>query len=444
MLNQVLSKIQSSNLLTTALNGFILKIGAAILGFLNGVFLARLLGTREFGIYSVMMSTTILASTIAALGFPTLITRQSATYVVQQQWGMFKGLVIKSVQWVMLASLIVIAAVAIFTWGGGLTAEIHLVAVLMVLALIPIMALSQLRAAILRGLHFVILADVPELMLRPLVLLILLGASLLLMPQVDSTQAYLMNFGAMSVAFLVGVLFLHQHLPRDVITAQAEVQGSQWFVASLPLFGIVLAGTVESQIGIYILAYRASVEQVGLLQVANQMVAVVVMGLSAVNMFLLPRIAAAWAKEDRVAIQKLATDAVRLSTLIALISCVILFILAEPLLQLFGSSYQIAAPALRILVIGQLINATAGSCGLILTMTGQQNIVLRSLFIALITNGIAAWVLTPECGAAGAAVSSTLGMVIWNGLMIIATIHRLGVNTTIIPCKVKSISAGKT
>ena len=50
----MLSKIQSSNLLATALGGFALKIGAALLDFLNGVMLAKLFGPREFGIYSIL------------------------------------------------------------------------------------------------------------------------------------------------------------------------------------------------------------------------------------------------------------------------------------------------------------------------------------------------------------------------------------------------------
>lgn len=85
---KLLAKVKESGLIVTALGGFGLKIGAAVLGFVNGIIIARLLGPREFGIYTLLMATSALAATIATLGLPSLITRQLATYIAKEQWGM--------------------------------------------------------------------------------------------------------------------------------------------------------------------------------------------------------------------------------------------------------------------------------------------------------------------------------------------------------------------
>lgn len=434
------SKIKSSGLIVTALGGFGLKIGAAGLGFLNGVIIARLLGPREFGIYTLMMATTTLAATIATLGLPSLITRQLTTYVVHEQWGMLKGLINKSRLWILLSSLIAIASVVTLQKLGVLDDRLPPVALVVMLSLIPLLALNQQRAAILRGWHWVILADVPELILRPLLMIVMLGSCLLLIPRIDSNQAMLIQFVAVGIAFIAGLVFVHQRTPIKVRAAQAESTGWQWFVAALPFFAITLVGTFQNQVALYILSYRANVSQVGLFQVANQLVALVVMGLTAVNMPMQPRIAAAWAKGDRVTIQQLASQAVRLSTAIALTGCIILMIFAEPILKLYGQSFLGAASALRILAIGQLFNAIAGSCGLVLAMTGHQNISLLGQCLALIVNSAAAWILTTQWGSVGAATAATLGLITWNSLLVIAVFRKVRINTTILPFKFKSLN----
>jgi O-antigen/teichoic acid export membrane protein len=226
----------------------------------------------------------------------------------------------------------------------------------------------------------------------------------------------------------------------EVRTAQAETTGLQWFVATLPFFAMTLIATFENQVALYILSYRTDAAQVGLFQVANQLVGLVVMGLVAVNMPLQPRIAAAWARGDRVAIQKLASQAVRLGTAIALTGCIILMVFAEPLLKLYGHSYQGAASALRILAMGQLFNAAAGSCGLILAMTGHQNMTLMGACLALMVNSAAAWLLTIQWGAMGAAMAATLSLITWNGLLVIAVLRKVHINTTILPFNFKSLA----
>jgi len=49
-----------------------------------------------------------------------------------------------------------------------------------------------------------------------------------------------------------------------------------------------------------------------------------------------------------------------------------LFVLAEPLLAWFGAGYDAGVPALRILLISQVIAASAGSQLYVMTMTGHE------------------------------------------------------------------------
>ena len=423
----------------TALWGFIQKISGAGIGFLNGIILARLLEPKELGIFSILMAITSLVVTMATLGLPMLITRQLAVYVEREQWSLFKGLLINSRQWVLFASLVFISIAAIthrFSKFGENLEPITLIALLL---LVPITALSLLRAAVLRGLHNVLLADIPEMFLRPFLMLVMLGWCLLWMTRIDAMLAIQMQCIAVVIAFLVGWWFMSQRIPAEVHIVSRESSAEHNLVMLLPFFGMMLVGALESQVSLYILGYRSNAAQVGFFQIANQLVSIVAMGLGAVNMPLQAQVAAAWTRKNYTTVQQLASQAVRLSSAIALLGCIILIGFAEPLLLLYGKVYQVTAPALRILAIGQFFNAISGSCGVILIMTGQQNVVLMAQSLALVVNSIAAWLLTGQWGAVGAAIAAMLGLITWNSLMVFFVIRKTKINTTILPFKIKSL-----
>ena len=62
------------------------------LGFAVSVVLARLLGVREFGLYSLAMSVLGLLVVPATFGFPQLLVREIAAYRVKGEWGLIRGL----------------------------------------------------------------------------------------------------------------------------------------------------------------------------------------------------------------------------------------------------------------------------------------------------------------------------------------------------------------
>ena len=402
--------------------------------------LARLLEPSELGIYSILIAITSLIATIATLGLPLLITRQLAIYVEKKQWGLFKGLLINSRQWMLFSSLIIISVVVIIQRLGIFGKNLEPITLMVMLLLIPITALSVLRAAILRGLHNVLLADIPEMILRPFLMLIMLGSCFLWMAKIDAMQVMQMQFVAVGIASLMGLWFMYRRVPAKVHTVKSESSTEHKLVVVLPFFCMMLVGTLESQVSLYILGYRSNTIQVGFFQVANQLVLIVVMGLGAVNMPLQAQVAAAWTRKDYIAVQQLASQAVRLSTTIALLGCIILVGFADPLLSLYGQAYQVAAPALRILVIGQFFNAVSGSCGVILIMTAKQNVVLIAQCLALIVNSTAAWLLAEQWGAVGAAIAVMLGLITWNSLMVFVVIRKIKINTTILPFKIKSLT----
>ena len=426
MIRHLSSYIQNSSLIKTAFGNFGLKIIAAGIGFLSNIILARLLGPSDLGIYALTISAITLASTIATLGLPVLVTRELAKYQALNKWGLTKKLIQTSHCWVAVASFsIVTIGVLIFTW---LFLPNQLLFGMLV---VPLTAFSQLRASILRGLHWVILADIPELLLRPMFMLLLLGIIQVFVGHATAIQGITLQILSVLFAFIIGTWFLHIRLRHLTSINPDDFDSGLWVKELQPFFLIAMIGLLENQTGLYILGYLAKPEQVGLFQVANQLTSLVVIGLMAVNMPLQPKLAAAWAKGNKIEAQQLVSEATKISTILAVASVVTLVPFAELVVQFYGDKYLEAANVLRILIAGQFINAVSGPCGLVLSVTGQQRFALYGITLALLINTIASIILVPLYASIGAALAAVLGLLVWNGLLVYFTWWKVNIKTSI-------------
>jgi len=419
-------------MLRTAVGTLALRVGAAGTGFINGLLLARLLGPAEFGIYAIVLSAANVAATLAMLGLPVLATREAAADAERGQWNRLKGFLRATHRWTLLAVVAILGVSVALLANGDVKLGVPWTVTLIAMILVLLSAFNQLRAAILRGLHWVILADIPELLLRPLVMLMLLLGTFLTVAHLTAAHALAMQLGATSVALAAGTWWLMTKQPDSLKTATPEPPQRAWLSEALPFLGIAMVGALGGQVSLYLLGYLAGAKQAGLFQAANQLVGLIVMGLAAVNMPLQPSLAAAWARDDKRQVQRLVTETARMGAGIGFAGAAILLIFADAMLGLYGPGYSEASNALRILAIGQIVNAAAGSCGILLMMTGHQTVVVQGNVLALLLNITVAYLAIPQFGMVGGALASALGMMFWNGYFVIYAMRVLGVNTTIL------------
>ena len=97
-----------------------------------------------------------------------------------------------------------------------------------------------------------------------------------------------------------------------------------------------------------------------------------------------------------------------------------MFVLAGPLLGIFGASFVAGETALRILLIGQVVGAGLGSVMYIMTMTGQERPAMFILGAILVANPVLNLVLIPKFGIEGAAVAKAATLIVWKMAMAMA------------------------
>jgi len=87
---------------------------------------------------------------------------------------------------------------------------------------------------------------------------------------------------------------------------------------------------------------------------------------------------------------------------------------SKSILGYFGFEFIMANKTLHILIAGQFINILCGSVGYILMMTEKQNIFKNIMIFATCVNIILNIVLIPKYSMNGAAIASSVSLILWN------------------------------
>ena len=116
---------------------------------------------------------------------------------------------------------------------------------------------------------------------------------------------------------------------------------------------------------------------------------------------------------------------------VAVTALVLLF--GQLLLKLFGSDFVAAYPLMFILAIGLLARASIGPSERLLIMVGQQKACAAVYGMAFVVNLVACFALIPRFGGTGAAVSTSLALLVETALLFIVVRRRLGLYSFILP-----------
>jgi O-antigen/teichoic acid export membrane protein len=285
-------------------------------------------------------------------------------------------------------------------------------------ALLPLIALMEVRSGALRGLKRVVLARTPD-PLRPVlvstgfIVVLILARELL-----DAPAVMVLNILATLVAIAVVELVLKREVPARPRRTQVHPPKREWVSVGSQLllvsgFVLLLGQTDTLMMG----AMRGTTEA-GIYAVASRLAVFTSFMFGAVNAIIAPQIAELHATERRRELQRVLTLGARVSFGFALPVAVVLWVAGEPLLGLFGSSFGAGMPALVVLVAAQVVNCAAGAVGSLMTMTGLQ---LRAAWVfgssALVNVALNA-LLIPRLGIMGAALATATTMVGWNLLLV--------------------------
>jgi O-antigen/teichoic acid export membrane protein len=207
---------------------------------------------------------------------------------------------------------------------------------------------------------------------------------------------------ALAFAFYLLRSQLHCSVPSSVESQNTAV----WIRSSLSLALLTLFNVISQYMGILMLGWMRSAEEVGLYKAAYQTASVIPFAMMAVNLVISPSMSQLHTLGDRPRLRRLVILATGMSLAFA-VPFVVMFTGGGSwfLEQVFGVEFVPAAPPLVILTVASLVQITCGSLWQLLLMVGYEKSVALITAIGTGMHLIASAVFIPRWGPQGAAAA---------------------------------------
>jgi O-antigen/teichoic acid export membrane protein len=423
-LRQLLAAARVDGMAPNAAGTLALRSAYVGLELLCGLALARTFGSAAYGAYAFTMACVGMLAIPGAAGFDRLAIREVAALTARQQSALVRGVLRRGGQFALAASCVLALVMAGIAWLADTDESLEHTLWAGAL-LIPIVATARVRQAGLQGLGRVVLGQVPELLVQPLLLLALVGLiQLLPVFQPLGVVAMGLQLIAASIACALGIIFLRRSLPASVTNSRPEFRTAQWINSAIPFVWMLGMNVIVTNVDTFLLGVLDSASSAGFYRVASQLAMLVVFPLTAINMAFAPVIASLYASGEIDSLRRRARLASRLALLAAAPIALGLLLVGKYALQLFGPDFAVAYPALVILTVGYFINAMTGTAGYVLIMTRHEGSAAMIFGAAASINVAGNLLLIPRFGLTGAAIATAVSIAVTSvGLVVMARRH---------------------
>jgi O-antigen/teichoic acid export membrane protein len=378
-----------------------------VISYALHVFLARLLGSAEYGVYTYALGWMNIAQTVVSFGLGTVVLRYLGEYRAAARWSVLHGLIRRTRQIVTGAAVICgLIAAATFVLLHQRIGDDMEAALLLTCLLLPVSSLLLLDAMILQGFNRSIEARLPFTVVRPLVLGALLGAAAVLLSATPTgAWALAAHVMATTVALFWSAVTLRRVVASDAQPAPPTYATREWMRAGFSFLAISPFQIILSaQSDIVLVGSIVNTTEAGFYAAASQLAMLVGFVPSVAADVVSPRIAALHAIADRAALTRMVQRIVLANALTALPIFLLLVVGGHWLLELYGHDFTSAYAVLLLLALSQLVGATIGGIGgTILSMTDNQWRAAPLIISSAVLNLLLTLWWTPLFGPIGAA-----------------------------------------
>jgi O-antigen/teichoic acid export membrane protein len=432
-LSKIFNFLSKKDIRSASAGSVSIKFGSAFFAFLNAVLLARYMSVSDLGYYVLVFTTMTILSVPGTMGLPSLLTRYVSKYEVIGDLVHIKGLLIRSNQFVLYSTLAIylLAFITYFFWWKKYDPEM-VEAVLYGFLLVPILSFSALRASALRGLKLVILAELPDTLLRNLWFTMLIVSAIFFQYELTPKSVIIFQIIAAGFSFLLGFMFLNKKLLKKLKGITPKFSSKEWINQTIPFSINSGIQIVRSKLLSYILVIFGSLEAVAIFDVAMRGANLVAFTLNALNSAISPFVSSAYEQKDFTRLQFIVKKTGRVIFLFSLPVALIFIFGGKGLVTfVFGAAYEASYIPLVILCIGQLLSSMVGSVGLLLSMTGNQKVFSQSNLQMLVLHVLLSIPVVIMYDVIGASIVFSALLILQNILLLRYVRKNLNINTAI-------------
>jgi O-antigen/teichoic acid export membrane protein len=426
---------------------FVGAIFTAGLSYLFKVYVARVLGAHDLGLYALGVTLISFIGIFGNLGLPESAVRFVAQYQATGRSKELHGLLWGGAG-VLFAANVILAAVLLicgrfvvihFYHAPALVGYLPLFAALLVLGMV-----NSFYGKALTGYHDVKLRTlIVNFIGSPLFMLVgvlLISAGMGLRGYI---VAQMVSTAAVCLMLVIAVWRSTPSAARFSAQSSLYPQREVWSF-SVAMLAVGLMEFLMSQVDKIALGYYRNPKEVGVYSVAAALVVYVPLALSSVNQIFAPTIADLHTRGEHALLARLFQSLTKWVVGLTLPLALVTIVFAHPLMRIFGHDFEAGWPILVIGATGQLVNCGVGSVGYLLLMSGHQKRLVKVQTIMAAVMVILSFSLIPLWGIVGAALAAALtnvGMNVWNLLEVRTALHLTPYNRSYIRLLPPAIAA---
>jgi O-antigen/teichoic acid export membrane protein len=382
-----------------------------------------------------------LGSLLGRIGLDNTLLRYSAANAGLQRWGLVKGVYRKSLFFALIASALV--SMVLFTgapWIAdtifrepGLAAPLQWLSA----AVIPI-TIFTLSGEALKGIKKILQSQLVYGFLVPVQSLVLLLA-LRTATVRGAAQVYTVSAALTALA----AAFLWRRAVAGMIAPAEHFPATRIFNSSLPLFWVKPMTMAVYWIPTFLLGYWESSAEVSYFNVAARTAVAAGLLLIAVDSIAAPKIAALHARNEILALGRMAVGTTKLLIAVAAPILVVFIFFPDWIIGLYGPEFiERSSNLLSIIALGQAVNISTGPVAHLLMMSGHERLV-RNIYLASAVLSLALnLAFIPRFGVFGAAWATSICLAFTNLTAMYQVWKKLGILT--FPLPVRKFQKGKS
>jgi len=406
---------------------FLIRVLNAALAFGAQVLLARWMGSFEFGIYVYVWTWVLLLGQAVDLGLGTTAQRFIPEYRERGMPALLRGFVFGS-RWVALAVALAIAALA----AGGVRLfaarlDDHMVIPLYLACItMPAYALAKVQEGISRSYDWVGLAMMPAYVCRQLLLALLMAAAYFAHFPTDATTAMIVAGVSIWLPTFAQLVLVNRRLKARIERGPRTYAFGRWLTTALPILMAEGFYSLLTYTDVLVLQHFRSPDEVALYYGAAKTLALVSFIYYSISATIAHRFSGYHAVGDRAGLSALIAQSIKWTFWPSLAATALLLAFGRPILSLFGPQFTDGYHLMFILAVGLLARAAIGPIERLLNMLGEQRLCALVYAGAFAVNLSLCFALIPPLGMAGAAIATTVGLLVESMVLFIVTKYRLG------------------
>ncbi|MEM7171879.1 MAG: oligosaccharide flippase family protein [Pseudomonadota bacterium] len=388
---------------------FLVRAFAAVLVFGLHVYLARSLGVSEYGQFVFYFQLIFIAATVLPFGMDHAIVRFLPAYreksEKQSEISIVSfGVLLTGLVFVLLVGLTI---AAYFIFQDSLKIEFLFVGLLIVFVLASV----QVFTSVLRSYRAYFKAQVPPELMYPF--LFLTSAFLLwqvFVVQATAISALVCLLIAATISLSTLVYLARGYLPP---LKSLKFEGKTWMAVSIPLMAGALVLDLEDRLNIIILDWLLTSSDVGIYSTSNRIGGLSLFLNTAFIFVLGPIISANWFGGERHRVFQAYWLVGVCNCAFAWVIVSAIYFFGDQILAIFGPEFAAGRDAALIFSTFLALSTMAGPVGVLLNMTGHQNILLILIGSAAVLSCTLCYLLVPHLGFEAAAWASGISHLFW-------------------------------